>query len=382
MRLGVFTDYVYRRDAGGDVYGPRAFVLFQCALRPHVEALTLMGRLDPRQGSSYYRLPDDVGFLALPHYERLTRPHEALVALVRSVGRFWRALDDLDAVWLLGPYPHSLAFALLARMRGVAVVLGVRQDTREYMRSRHPGRRSLHLLAAGMEASWRALARRFPIVVVGPGLERRYGRARDVLAIAVSLVREADIAGGPAPDLDADRPLRMLTVGRVDREKNPLLLADVLALVRAEDPRWRLVVCGDGPMLGALGDRLAERGLADAAELLGYVPLDGGLLDVYRDADLFLHVSWTEGLPQVLFEAFAAGKPVVATAVGGVADVAGDAALLVPAGDAAAAAGAVLRVVRDRELRERLVAAGTERARAATLEHEAARTAAFIARWS
>src|SRR5262249_54859450 len=53
-------------------------------------------------------------------------------------------------------------------------------------------------------------------------------------------------------------------------------------------------------------------------ELLGYVPLDDGLLDVYRTSHVFLHVSWTEGLPQVLFEASAAGTPVVATDTGGV----------------------------------------------------------------
>ena len=45
-------------------------------------------------------------------------------------------------------------------------------------------------------------------------------------------------------------------------------------------------------------------------------------------------MSWTEGLPQVLFEAFAAGTPVVATAVGGVPEAVGDAALLIPPGDA------------------------------------------------
>jgi glycosyltransferase involved in cell wall biosynthesis len=381
VRLGVYTDYVYRRDRDG-AYGERAFVLFQCALRPYVEALTLVGRLDPRPGRSHYRLPDDVELLGLPYYERLTRPHEAFAGLVRSLGRFWRALDDLDAVWLLGPYPHAVAFALLARLRGVPVVLGVRQDTRAYMRSRHPGRRGLHALAAAMEALWRLMARRLPVVVVGPGLERRYRRARALLPIAVSLVREGDIRTEPGPSLDEDRPLRMLSVGRVDHEKNPLLLCDVLERVRAEDPRWRLVVCGDGPLLGALEARLSERGLADHADLLGYVPLDGGLGDVYRDADLFLHVSWTEGLPQVLFEAFAAARPVVATAVGGVPGAAGDAALLVGPGDAAAAAAAVLRVASDPALRDRLVRAGTVRVRGTSLEHEAARTAAFLAHWA
>ena len=118
--------------------------------------------------------------------------------------------------------------------------------------------------------------------------------------------------------------------------------------------------------------------MADRAELRGYVPLDGGLDDLYRASHALLHVSWTEGVPQILFEAFAAGLPVVATAVGGVAEAVGADALLVPPGDAAAPAEALQRLAEDPELRERLAAGGLERVREHTLEAECARVAAFL----
>ena len=127
-----------------------------------------------------------------------------------------------------------------------------------------------------------------------------------------------------------DGELQVLNVGRLDPEKNPLLLADVLARLRENDPRWRLVVCGDGPLQDALAERLAALGLSEHADLRGYVTFDGGLLDAYRSSHAFLHVSWTEGFPQIMFEAFAGGLPVVGTAVGGVAEGVGDAALLIP----------------------------------------------------
>ena len=76
-----------------------------------------------------------------------------------------------------------------------------------------------------------------------------------------------------------------------------------------------------------------------------------GLLDLYRSSHAFLHVSWTEGLPQTLFEAFAAGLPVVATAVGGVPAAVGDAALLVEPGDADPPAAELLRLAGDEALR-------------------------------
>jgi glycosyltransferase involved in cell wall biosynthesis len=103
-----------------------------------------------------------------------------------------------------------------------------------------------------------------------------------------------------------------------------------------------------------------------------------GLLDVYRESHVFLHVSLTEGMPQVLLEAFASGLAVVATAVGGVAEAAGEAALLIGPDDADAAAKAVLRIAHDPELRRRLVSAGLQKARGQTLEAETARVAAFI----
>jgi glycosyltransferase involved in cell wall biosynthesis len=198
-----------------------------------------------------------------------------------------------------------------------------------------------------------------------------------VLELSVSLIAESDLA---SPDAVASRSydgeLRALSVGRLEQEKNPLLLADVLAAL--PEP-WRLVVCGEGPLAGALENRLRQLEVAKRAELRGYVPIDGGLLDVYRSSHAFLHVSWTEGLPQVLFEAFAGRLPVVATDVGGVASAVGDAALLIPPGDAHAAAAALERLAANAELRARLIEAGFELVRRRTLEAECDRVAAFLA---
>src|SRR5439155_10368337 len=213
-----------------------------------------------------------------------------------------------------------------------------------------------------LDAVYRLLARRCPVVVVGPELARHYERAPRVLPITVSLVREDQIASpAEAADRSYDGELVALSVGRLEREKNPLLLADVLARLRERDPRWRLVVAGEGPMEGELRERLRALGVEGAADVRGYVPIDGGLPELYRSSHAFLHISWTEGLPQVLFEAFAARLPVVATEVGGVPAAAGDAALLVPPGDAERPAGELARIAADPALRDRLAAAGVAR---------------------
>src|SRR5438270_5555167 len=173
VRLLAFTDYVYRqRD--GVLYGERAFALFLAALAAHFEQLTIVGRLDPETGAYHYQLPATVRFVPLPHYSSLTRPIGVGSSLLRSVARFWRALGDADRVWLLGPYPHAVGFALLTLLRRKQLILGVRQDFPAYVRNRRPNRRWMHVAADALEAAWRLLARRCPIVVVGDQLARHY----------------------------------------------------------------------------------------------------------------------------------------------------------------------------------------------------------------
>lgn len=377
LRLGVYTDYTYAL-VDGKPFADRAFALFVRELAPSFERLVVVGRLDPDASRPRYEL-SGVELVPLPHYPSLAHTLQAMRGMLGSLRVYWRALDSLDAVWILGPTPLAFPFVAMTRLRRKRVVLGVRQDSVQYMRSRHPDSRFRIGVARAMDALFRLMSRRYPTVVVGPAIARTYSSARRQLEISVSLISERQIAapGASSRDYDGDS-LTALSVGRLDREKNPLALADVLGLLRQRDPRWRLVVCGEGALQGELVEQLAELGLSDAVELRGYVPHDE-LGRAYADAHALLHVSWTEGLPQILYEAFAAALPVVATDVGGIRDAVGDAALLMPPGDPGPGAAALDRIGRDPELRERLVERGLELARSHTIESETARTAEFIA---
>jgi glycosyltransferase involved in cell wall biosynthesis len=89
-------------------------------------------------------------------------------------------------------------------------------------------------------------------------------------------------------------------------------------------------------------------------------------------------VSLTEGVPQVILEAFAAGLPVAATDVGGVAELVTGRGLVSPPSDAAASAAAVALIASDPELRRRLVAAAHAAAADHTIEVECSRVAGFL----
>lgn len=384
MRLGVYSDLVYRAD-GQTVSTDLSFVRLPAALPPRVDEVVVLGRLDPAGGTAPYPLPSDgVRFVALPHYPSVWDVPNVLRALGGSVRVFRRELRRLDAVWLFGPHPIAILFALIARAAKIPVVLGVRQDYPEYVARRLPGRAWAWAVGAAwlMDGAWRLLARRSRTVALGRALADRYrGGSAPVLETGFSLVRSDELVRlDDALAKPWDGELRVLSVGRLDPEKNPLLLLDVIEELRARDGAWRLAVVGDGTLRRDLEEAAAARGLDAAVEILGNVANGPELWDQYRRSNVFLHVSLTEGLPQVLFEAQAAGIPIVATAVGGVAAALDDGrtGLLVPPRDARAAVEALDRLRAEPELRRRLIADGLAAVAGQTLDAQLDRFAEFV----
>jgi len=387
-RLGVYQDgpFTIVEDACGSRLAPHPvdapFLRFVCGVAEHFDELVVFARVvDARPATGDPLLPRTVGIVRLPDYGNLTRLGAVLRSGVSTATAFWRGLERVDIVWAFGPHPIELLLVAFAALRRKRVVLGVRQETPAYFRARLPGPRWKPVLAlvGVLDVAHRLVARRARSTVVGPVNERRYssGRGR-VLAMTPTLVTAADVVAEP-PEHDWNGTVDLLTVGRIDPEKNPFLLLDVLAqLERARPGRFRLRWAGVGPLADQVQRRAAEIGLENV-EMLGYVPTPS-LFEVYRSAHVFVHVSLTEGVPQVLVEALASGTPVVATDVGGVSAglAGGEAGLLVPPADSHAMTEAVLRLTDDAALRERLTARGLEVARTRTLEAEAGRVAAFM----
>lgn len=382
-RLGVYVDAVYRR-IGDRVSTDRAFLLFVAETAAHFDGLTLLGRTIDTPESADYELPPDVELVELPHYTSLLHPLEVLRAFPGTVRAMWRGLDGVDTVWVIGPNPFDPILMAVALVRRRRLALGIRQDSSAYFASRVPGGSWWPAVAAMrcIDAVYKVLARRVPTTVVGEAIAERYGGGRpNVLAMTVTLMRADDVASEPA-DRDWSETIELLTVGRLEREKNPLLLVEALAaLERSQPGRFRLTWLGRGPLeeeVIAAAERLDVRRLIS---LRGYVPFGRELFDVYKAAHLFVHVSLTEGVPQVIVEALANGVPVVATDVGGVRAAFGNpgAVLLVPPDDLQALVAAIQELAADPLGRSERSRRGLELARRLTLENEAARVARFLA---
>ncbi|MGP7960786.1 glycosyltransferase family 4 protein [Sanguibacter sp. A247] len=151
----------------------------------------------------------------------------------------------------------------------------------------------------------------------------------------------------------------VLTVGRLAPQKGLGTLLDVAGLLVADDAvrGFTWFVAGGGPLEGELARDIAARGLP--------VRLLGARDDVpqwYAAADVVVSTAVWEGQPIALQEALRAGAPLVVTNAGGTCDVVGDAAIVVPVGDARAIADGVTTVLLDPRRRETLRNAARERA--------------------
>jgi glycosyltransferase involved in cell wall biosynthesis len=163
-----------------------------------------------------------------------------------------------------------------------------------------------------------------------------------------------DLAGLPAArGTPGGRTLGFL--GRLEAVKNPLFLLDLLAALEGGD--HRLVVIGDGPLMGALRARAAELALTDRVELLGSLAR-AAALERLAALDMLVVPSLWEGMPLAPLEAMAIGVPVVAHRVGGLPEIIADGrtGLLINGLDPASYVRAVGRLTDGSALRAEIVA--------------------------
>jgi glycosyltransferase involved in cell wall biosynthesis len=149
-------------------------------------------------------------------------------------------------------------------------------------------------------------------------------------------------------------------IGRLSPEKDFLTLLEAFAMLRREGSDSRLLLLGEGPQRPVLEERAAGLGLGDRLQLPGYLEGARHCLPLFG---AYVLSSTTEGMPMTILEAFAAGVPVISTAVGDIPQMLdqGAAGLLVPPGDAKALAEAMERLLSDPAERDRLAGASLQR---------------------
>lgn len=220
------------------------------------------------------------------------------------------------------------------------------------------------VLAAGLvrpayTALERLVARRADLTLcVSPDLERR------VLQLGGRDVRPGPVAAPPLPapsrtaqDVKAelgaaDRPL-VLTVARLHAQKGYPTLVAAASRLASRRPVPMFVAAGDGPQRAEIAAEISRTGAP--VRLLGWRT---DLSDLLLAADVVVVPSVWEGSPLAVQEALRAGRPLVATAVGGIPSLVGDGADLIPPGDPVAMAEAIGRILDDPVHAAALIARG------------------------
>lgn len=158
--------------------------------------------------------------------------------------------------------------------------------------------------------------------------------------------------------LPAGVPVLVVIAQLIPRKGHRFLL-QALPAIRARHPGTRVLFAGEGESEAELRAQVRQMGLEDCVQFLGYRNDIGDLL---RACDVLVHPATMEGFANVAMQAMAAGLPVVSSAVGGMPESVRDgvSGLLVPPQDPAALAQAVLRLLDDPALRERLGRQGRE----------------------
>lgn len=171
--------------------------------------------------------------------------------------------------------------------------------------------------------------------------QRRVAVARDRFA-----VRPGEIAIG--------------SVGRIEPQKRFDLLVEAFARLRTKDRRLRLLLAGEGSLRAWLMSRADALGLGDSCCFVGHCPEVG---DFYHALDVFVQSSDYEGTPNVVLEAMALEVPIVATDVGGTAELITDGVhgLIIPPGDSSRIAHALTTTLADKASTTRRIAAARRR---------------------
>lgn len=286
-----------------------------------------------RASDPAHTLPDcDVRYVEYPALPLLTRPFNGWLC-ARTLHAPLRefAPDVVLSYWL---YPDAFGAMYAARRAGLPLVVGARGSD---LRVRDAVSR--RLTRPVLHAAQR-------ILVVSEDLGRVATRDYDADPARIRAIpngcdatifhpRDRNEARA-ALRLDADAEL-VVYVGRLVPEKGLRELLDAMATLAPQRPKLQLALVGEGPMRTELDARIAA-----GPALRVHLPGAQGPHEVARwmaASDLVTLPSYSEGHPNVLVEALACGRPVVATPVGGIPEVVdADCGLLVAARDPAALA--------------------------------------------
>lgn len=200
---------------------------------------------------------------------------------------------------------------------------------------------------------------------------KRYSNNPKAHLVVSTTISKDDIERERMPACEKNQ-ITLLSVGRLAQEKGHIYLLEAFRQLRKEMGNIHLKIVGEGNLSKSYLKWIRENDFENEIELSGRITHGERLFNIYRSSDIFILPSISEGTPKVILEAMASGLPVISTEVGGVPTLIKHKlnGYLVPRQNVRAIVDAIKLLIKDNDLRNKLIEAGYEFAKQHTNEKE------------
>lgn len=371
MKLVVFSHKLFRRTPNG-LQTDGALTIQMDALADQFDKLLLCVPVvdDPAfQGVS--TTATNISFLPLPHFAGKAEFVQALLVLRK---RILAATKQADMGLVILPSYLGVYASWLCQKQDFPIFQWVVGNWRKNVYTHRPdgfSRGLAHIWTPTLDWIMTRLTKNVltffnGLILYHPPQPHHYTRLS-------SSIRMEDIADLPIAKLTTlQKPYQLLFVGRLSPEKGIIYLLQSLAQLTSFGEEVILHIVGDGELKNVLKQETTTLAIADHVKFHGFIPQGERLRRLYQQSDVFILPTLQDQQPKVLTEAMSQGVPVIATRTGGIPTIIQDleTGLLITPAQPEAITTSVQNILRDNDLRSRLIRQGLERARERTVEAE------------
>ena len=321
-KIGFFNEGKYLKNSKGLVSSSDIFTVFFQKLFSN-KSIKTIGRLSSSQFSPKYTLDTSSDFTPLTDYKSISR-----LLLVfpfyfiknrKTINKF---IKNIDVLFISASGPLSILMLYKIRRNNKKVFIFIRQNTRKLISVKHNNNFLARIISNWIETYIEKFVQNYSNATVfafGGEIYKRYLElSSSTFSIADSRYNNSDILSINDIKDKSYTKLKLLYVGRLAPGKGLEFLIKCLSKINHFE--FTLTVVGDGIIKEDLIQLVKKHNLSSKIKFRGFIDFSQNLLNEYSSHDIFIMPSFSEGLPQVVFEAMARGAIVVATKVGGIPD--------------------------------------------------------------
>lgn len=280
-----------------------------------------------------------------------------------------------DILWIRIPSIAFFFFLFFSNLYKKPLIIDISGDIRyAWERSKYPGWKAwlVSKFGALLHKLFIIGTKNKFIITTGKELYKIFSKnAKESLFFIRNVLPEREIYY--RKDTCLHKPFKILFVGRLMEIKGIFYLLEAFKTLVKEGVDAILYVVGWGPLERRFKEKIKEFNLEKRVKFLGSLPFGPKLLSVYRQADIFILSSLSEGFPRTVIEAWFSGLPVIVSNVGGLIDFVEDkkTGILIKPYSAEEIKEAVKIILNNKKLRRRIISNALKKAKKYSLEAQA-----------